>query len=571
MFLNGRRPTARLKNCGALAAVLLAGAFVPRPASAIEQFVPLPLATVPAGSTARAVAVAGPNAYWVAGAVRGAAGSPQASVWRVASDASDPSGNVVFALPLPTAPGAAAVATGIALRDGDPARPVVVGYVPAADGTPRGIVWTLEGNSIVANPLESGTEPSSVAHGAGVTGIAGRCRQPDGLWRACVWRGSGGPFERIDLGPAGSADSTALDIAVDVDGAGFVVAGAAQSAGGRLAAILVRIRGDVVVSTILETPSGADSVARAVEVASQRVVLVGEVSRAGRSRGVAWLETDGGTAPVLRAVPLPNGFEHSSLNGVLPGGPGSDLLLAVGTAWNLPEATSAFGAILAAGREPHAFAVAQLRGRTETVDKDETITIHADRNRFGSALAGDLAMPASGLVQAALLPPYVVDDATIETPDAVAVTVGAVPGPDRADAVARLWQADDTTLRVSPRGTAPELRIVIEFTSAGFTSPRAGAPGHVTLRGRIEPRHARSPTTADLLLQLQEAESGAWVEVGQLTVGTAFAAQTLVVDDPGRFAVAGGGPIRGRLVVLAGGERPTLELDQLTIGRIALQ
>jgi len=323
-------------------------------------------------------------------------------------------------------------------------------------------------------------------------------------------------------------------------------------------------------SRVLPTPSGASSLARSVEVVNGRILAAGEVSRGGRSRGVAWLEPAAGAGPVLQALPLPDGFDNSSLNGLLPSSPDGELLLAAGTAWNLPDATRAYGAILREGREPYAFTMAQLRGRTETIDKDETITISSNWTESGSALAGDLLMAATGLVQAGLLLPYVVDGVTIETPDAVSVPVGAVAGPEREARATRLWQADGESLRVAPRGTAPELRIVIEFTSAGLKSPRDSASGQATLRSRIEPQNARSPSTADVRLQLLEPASGSWVEVGRLAVGTEFADQTVVIDDPGRFVVTGGSSIRGRVVVLAGSERLAYELDQLTIGRIAL-
>lgn len=538
---------------GFLLGLLLMGIMLAHPARAVEKFRPVLLPDAGHGSTARAVAQMDTFKFGVVGAQRNLDGSSNTILWGITVDPNDPSGNTVVSTPLPTPPGTGGEATGIAFTGGDVSRPVICGFLGTDVTGTQAVLWTQDSTGHFTNTILD--DAASVANAVGVRRtpmgliivVCGKYRLPGGAWHACLWQWDAQGRRRLDLGTLGGRNSEATAILYGNDGGIWRVAGNAQRADGRWIATLIEGEGIFYSVQPLPTPPNAQSFVHALYRD-----LWGRTFLTGETLGPTYLPSATiwtGQGQNFTGIPLgnPAGFANCAARGIVfNGGSGNDLLV-IGSAWNQAGAQVGIGALPMNQIFDDPFFFDALL-RTESVGNNETITIHGlNAATPGGVIVGVGRRSGSPNAQAVALLPT-----KFEVPQIIAILIGLLipqvggnPG-----SVPDLWQADNRALRFSP---APgDNRVALEFGCRSILAQagQSRAPRMITFGGSLMPRNAQQSPACNITLQLYNPTTRQWTTVlSDILVSSLYFRKTVTIPAPERFAVPGGGPLRGRLLV----------------------
>jgi hypothetical protein len=340
------------------------------------------------GSTVRAGVQINSSLYYAVGSKKMHDGGTTAIFWEIAVDPSDPSGNTVYATELPGPVGANTAATGIAFAGGDPDRPVICGIVSPRDSasglpTGRATVWTRDAsgqftNTTLDDQAALASRANAVVFREGGSGgnflVVGEIRTRDSNWHACKWEGPELDAGRNCLVILSAAPSTANAVVVRPESGRVVIGGGIRGKDGRWIATLMEEEGIYYFLKPLPTPSNTQSFLNGLyRDFLGRIVAAGDITGPnGRKRASVWINQ----AEIPAALLLLNnlaGYANSSANALAFIG---NTLLVVGSAWNTERDRIGFAALRINQTFQNPFRFDALRSRTETVDNNETITIH---------------------------------------------------------------------------------------------------------------------------------------------------------------------------------------------------
>jgi hypothetical protein len=535
-----------------------------QPALAIEKYTAVPLPDERLGSQALAVARAGAGNYSVVGSKQMSDGTLGAMYWSIVVDPSDPRGNTVYAAELPKPAGWNAVATGVALLEGDPDRPVIVGRLFDAAGYRRAVLWWRNmSGQFTSTTLDDEAEASAIDARNTSLGliivVCGKFRLEDGNWHACVWRINGQGTQRTDLGTLGGGNSEATAMAFVDDLVGWNFVGSAQKSNGRWMATLWSSQG----STALPTPLGAESRANYIgitRVNESVLKIAGEITETnGRRSASIWINQDeipsGFLALVYRDV---LGRANSMAKGIVDYIDEDEINIpfVVGAAWNTESDRTGLGLLRSSAnfQNPLVFDFDTLRRSNDPALDWNSVILNAVT--MGGVIAGEGQLPGSTSPQAMLFLPT-----NTEVPQNFNLMVGNEFGD-----VLALWQEDGRAMRLLPRRAGQVRGILAEWTSTRFSAASPLAPRRLTLVSRLTPRRPHTAASAMLTLQLFDPAAGQWVNAASRILASDEFFSRLVVEipDPGRFALAGGGPLRWR-IGLRGEEWRDFEIDLMEV------
>jgi hypothetical protein len=398
-----------------------------RPALALEKYVAVPLPDERLGSKALAIALAGSGRYGVVGSQQKSDGTVGAVYWSIVVDPSDLSGNTVYSTELPKPPGWHATATGIGFLEGNPDRPLIVGYLQ--DGTliehagiRYAVLWGRDASGQFTNTTLDDEAVQSQANAIATRNtplgliivVCGKFRLPNGDWRACLWEIGPQGRRRIDLGTLGGRNSEAAALTYVDDLIGWSIVGSAQTPDGRSVATLwaSNVVGSEHAwgSRALQTPPGAESRANSItHTWDGDLYIAGNVSEPnGRTTANIWINQ----REVPTALSVGNGFgdvlrrRNNTANGIIIIGQSGDDVLVVGSAWNMESDRTGLG-VLSNGLDfQHPiifdFDSLQFRGGDGALPVD-TFSLNAVEP--GGAIAGEGLCSGATTAQAVLLLP----------------------------------------------------------------------------------------------------------------------------------------------------------------------
>lgn len=551
------------------AALLVFGlACLPNCVLAINKYRGFPLPDSMLGSTARSLTKVGAGTLGVVGVENTFNGLTDAVYWAVVVGAN---GEEIFPdkhiLPKPA--GWNAQATGVAFLEGDPDRPVIVGYIenPINERT-RAVIWRRNAMGQFTNTPLDDEAVESQANGISIANtpvgliivVCGKFMLPDGSWHAALWKITDAGIERNDLGTLGGPNSEALAVApLDLNLLGVV--GNADRPNGRTLATawIVSLTGSGGLDWFvraLPTPPGAESSAINVALGDGSVrYIAGYITEPDGRRSASFWINQGETPSTFLSALYQDVLGRrldTVANGIVGDFDGDGRVDAadfvIGTAQNSSGLQRGVGALPfnQPFNQPFAF---DALSRTETVDNNETITVGLNDVEPGGWIAGQGLVQGSSTPQAMLFVPT-----NDEVPQIISILIGQLQGGQDINDIYLMWQPDGNATTLRPRRQGSMSRIMAEWTSTR-TDRMSRAPEKLTIVSRIMPRNMNLSDNLLLTLQLYDPVAMNWVSMSTEVLVLGFYGtgiyRTLEIEipNPAQFAVASGQPLRWRTIL----------------------
>ncbi len=569
-----------------------AGTSQSRPALAIEKYRTITLPDGGLSSSVQATTNNGAGRYGVAGWTADNSGARSAHYWGVRVAAGDVNGDSVdfTSHTLPAADGLSSEASDVAFLGGDPDRPVIVGSVFGQPGISHPAIWRkVAGGQFTGAILDdhigvaTGVATKMTPNGLIIV-VCGRYQLDNGDTHACFYVGSanGGVWRLHDLGTAGGHNSSAADGDGLVDAADYLlwrVVGSSQTANGRTVAAvwevhLMEEEGIFYFVRTLPTPPSAESSALSIsDAANGAFAVTGSVTgQNGRSHGAVWMQAVDGTSNTIMISELA-GYRSSQARGIIFNGRDGDDQMVVGTAWNTETDRRAFGDLVGHPKFDDPFQLDSLR--TETVDNNETITVHGVCTSPGGTIGVNLGHGADTVTHAAILIP-----GRIDVPNIIGVLIGLLVDKDAGN-LSGIYSRDGSDLRFAPRKEQAPRSIALEFGFRPLSPPSdRRMPGTISFGGTIAAKKSAEVQSLSFVTQVYRDDIKEWVVVDQVVASIVssqdYFQRTVTVPDPERFLLpyVEQSSLRVRMIVTKQGGEPindwSFALDYMELENIYL-